>query len=82
MTLGDMYPAILTLVLIGILIGVGLTVLTKLGETTSGTAGTKVNATATAIGDFVTWMTIIVVVLAASVIITLVIRSFSGQGQR
>jgi type II secretory pathway component PulF len=79
MDIGGLYPMILTLVLVGVLLGVGLTVLAKLGETLTGTAGTKVNDTITAIGGFTTWLTIIVIVIAASVIISLVLKSFTGQ---
>lgn len=80
MKLQDMYPAVLTMVLLGILIGVGLTVLGNL-STSSGltdTGGDAINDTITAISGFVTWFTIIVVIIAAAIIIGLVIKSFSG----
>lgn len=81
MKLGDMYPAVLVLVLIGILIGVGLTVLGSLSASTSITplASTAVNSTITATDDFVDWLPIIVVVIAAAIIIGLVTKSFSGR---
>lgn len=81
MDLKDMYPAVLSLVLIAILIGVGLTVLTNLGNSTSiTTAGnTSIQTSITAIGGFANWFAIIVVVLVAAIIIGLVIRSFSGR---
>lgn len=80
MNLGDMYPAVLTMVLIAILIGVGLTVLANLSTSTGITsdASTKINSSITAIGGFVTWFTVIVVIIAAAIIIGIVIKSFSG----
>jgi len=80
MELGGLYPAILTLVLAGILLGVGLTVLSQLSTSTgiSAPASTAINTSITAIGGFATWFTIIVVIIAAAIIIGLVIRSFSG----
>ena len=83
MNLGDIYPAVLTLVMIGILIGIGLTVLGNLSTSSgiTGTASGKINDTITAIGSFVTWLTIIVLVIAAAIILTLVIKSFRGGGR-
>ena len=83
MRLGDIYGAILVLVLAGILLGVGLTVLGKLASTSgvTDTAATKVNETVDAIGGFPTWFVIFVVVMAAAIIITLVLSSF-GRGMR
>ena len=80
MNLQDMYPAVLTLVLIGILIGVGITVLDKLSSSSGITseASSKINTSRTAVGDFATWLSVIVVVIAAAIIIGLVIKSFSG----
>ena len=80
MGIGDLYPAILALVLAGILLGVGLTVLGQLSTSTgiSAPASDAINTSITAIGGFASWMTIIVVIVAAAIIIGLVIRSFSG----
>jgi len=84
MNLADLYPAVLLLVLIGILLGVGLTVLAQLGNSAgiSTAANTSIQNTITAIGNFPTWFTIIVVILAAAVIIGVVMKSFGGQGGR
>jgi len=81
MKLGDMYPAVLTLVLIAILIGVGLTVLSNLttGNGLSNAAEGNINTSITAIGGFTTWFTVIVVILAAAIIIGIVMKSFSGR---
>lgn len=81
MKLQDMYPSVLTLVLIAILIGVGLTVLGNLTTSSSITAAGSgaINQSITAIGGFSSWFSIIVVVLVAAIIIGLVIHSFSGR---
>jgi len=83
MQLGDIYGAILVLVLAGILLGVGLTVLGKLASTdgVTATAAEKVNETVDALGNFPTWFVIFVVIIAAAIIITLVLQSF-GRGMR
>ena len=80
MKLADMYPAVLTLVLVAILLGVGLTVLGNLGDAAGITsdASAAVNSSITAIDDFVPWFTVMVVIIAAAIIIGMVIRSFSG----
>jgi len=79
--LGDLYPAIMTLVLVGILLGVGLIVLDKFLETgaMSQTANSSVNETIKALGDFSGWFSIIVVVIAAAIILGLVLRSFASR---
>ena len=81
MSLGDLYPAVLTLVLIGIVLGVGLIVLDEfLDETTAGsTAYTAVNDTITAIAEFPDWLEIIVIVIAAGIILAIVFRSLGGM---
>ena len=80
MDLQDMYPAVLVLVLIAILIGVGLTVLGNLSTSDGITsaASTRINTSITSIGGFVTWFAVIVVVIAAGIIIGIVIKSFRG----
>ena len=81
MDLGMIYPAVLTLVLIGVLLGVGITVLDKLGASSGLTAGggAAINTTRDAIADFAGWLGIIVVIIAAALIISLVITSFNRQ---
>lgn len=83
MKLGDMYPAVLTLVLVSILLGVGLTVLGNLATSTGITpeASLAINNSILAIDDFVPWFTVLVVIIAAAIIIGMVIRSFSGGGR-
>jgi len=80
MSLGDLYPAILTLVLAGMILGVGLVVLDKFGGTvTSSTASQAINDTRDAIDDFATWFSVFVVVIAAAIILALVVRSFRND---
>lgn len=82
MSLGDMYPAVLTIVLIGIVLGIGMYVLAKTeAQIDNDDAGTAVNDTITGLADFADWIAVIVVVIAAAIILGLVIRSF-GSGAR
>lgn len=82
MGLGDMYPAVLTIVLIGIVLGIGLYVLAETEEQiTNGDAGTAINTTIEGLGDFAGWIAVIVVVIAAAIVLGIVLRSF-GQGGR
>lgn len=78
MNLGDMYPAVLTIILIGIVIGVGVIVLDEFGgtPTVATTAQSAINATRDAIDDFVTWIPVIVIIIAAAIILGLVMKSF------
>lgn len=78
MQLGDMYPAVLTLVLIGIVIGVGVIVLDQFGSTAGigSQAATAINGTRDAVDDFVTWLPVIIIIIAAAIILGLVMRSF------
>ena len=82
MYLGDMYPAVLTIVLIGIVLGVGIVVLDEFGRTGSvgATASCAINSTRDSVDDFVTWIPVIVIVIAAAIILGLVMRSFKGGG--
>jgi len=81
--LEELYPAVLTIVLIGIVLGIGLYVLAEVsGEVTTGSqAETSINATITGLGGLSSWIAIIVVVIAAAIILGLVINSF-GKGAR
>ena len=75
--LGDIYPAVLTFVLVGIVLGIGLYVLAEVEyEVTAVQASTAINSTISALASFATWFSIIIIVLAAAIIIGLVVRSF------
>jgi len=73
-----MYPAVLTLVLIGIVLGIGLYVLDSVENNLTGEANTAVNTTIAGLGDFADWIAIIVVVIAAAIVLGVVLSSFGG----
>lgn len=81
MSIGDMYPVVLSLVLVGMIIGIGILILDKFGQTSGigSTASTAINNTRDAVDDFVTWIPVIVLVVAAAIILGLVINSFRGN---
>jgi len=83
MNLGDMYGVVLTFVLVGLILGIGLLVLQNF-QSASGVVGTSaatsINETQTAIGTISsTWLPVIVVIVAAAIILGLVMRSFAGK---
>ena len=82
MSIGDLYPAVLTLVLVGIVLGVGLYVLsTFAGQLSSdAVAQEAVNDTIEGLDDFAGWIAIIVVVIAAAVVLGVVLSSFGTRG--
>ena len=81
LALGDMYPAVLTIVLIGVVLGIGLYILAKteanLGNNEK--AGDAINTTIAGLDDFADWIAIIVVVVAAAIILGVVLSSFGGR---
>ena len=82
MALGDMYPAVLTIVLIGIILGIGLYVLSQVNDNIDDDGATAaLNDTIDGLGDFAGWIAVIVVVLAAAIVLGIVLRSF-GTGAR
>ena len=78
MSIGDMYPAVLTIVLVGIVLGIGLYVLATFSTqiSSSSTAQTAVNTTITGLATFADWIAIIVVVIAAAIVLGIVLSSF------
>ena len=77
MSLGDMYPAVLTIVLIGIVLGIGMYVLSEVESNVGGgTASTAINTTITGLSGLSTWIAVIVVVIAAAIVLGIVISSF------
>ena len=82
MTIGDMYPAVLTIVLVGIVLGVGLYVLSTFASNISSdlVAQEAVNTTIEGLDDFATWIAIIVVVIAAAIVLGVVLSSFGQKG--
>lgn len=81
MTLGDVYPAVLTIVLVGIVLGIGIYVLAEVSSNISdATAAAAVNTTMAGLDDFADWIAIIVVVIAAAVVLGVVLSSFGRGG--
>ena len=83
MQLKDMYGAVLIVVLIGILLGVGLVILGTLSTNSAITAVPSavlaINQTILALGTFGTWMGIIVLIIAAAIVIGIVMSSFGNR---
>lgn len=80
LSLGDMYPAVLTIVLVGIVLGVGIYVLTQVEANVSG-GSSAINTTATGLAGLASWIAVIVVVIAASIVLGIVISSFGSRGR-
>ena len=80
LSLGDMYPAVLTIVLIGIVLGIGLYVLAEVESNISG-GSTEINTTITGLGGLASWIAVIVVVIAAAVVLGIVISSFGSRSR-
>ncbi len=82
MGLNDMYPAVLTIVLVGIVLGIGMYVLAEVtNEVTDVDAQTAINETIDGLGNFSGWIAVIVVVIAAAIVLGIVLRSFgTGRG--
>lgn len=78
LALGDMYPAVLTIVLIGIVLGIGLYVLAQVESNITG-GSAQINTTITGLGGLASWIAVIVVVIAAAVVLGIVISSFGGR---
>ena len=80
LSLGDMYPAVLTIVLIGIVLGIGLYVLAQVEANITG-GSAQINTTITGLGGLSSWIAVIVVVIAAAVVLGIVISSFGSKGR-
>ena len=80
MGIGNLQNIVWLLVVIGIMIAIGLVVLVELRDTdsVSGAAETGLNETIDAIGEVPGWLTIIVIVVIAAIILGLV-QFFRGR---
>jgi len=81
MEIGQLYQLVLLLVMVGMILGVGVLVLDKFSVTSGigSTASDAINDTRDAITPIAsTWLPLIVTVAVLAIIMTLVIRSFSG----
>ena len=83
MGLGDIYPALLIIALVAILIGVVLFVLDEFADQIGNetTAGNATEDIIEEIADFVPWIGIILLVIAAAIVLGLLVRNLAG-GQR
>lgn len=85
MELKDLYQFVLLLVLIGMILGVGFVVLVNFKDSagvTGTTADTAINQTITAMLPISgTWLPLIITVAILAIVLTLVIKSFTGGGR-
>jgi len=82
MDVGDLYQFVLLLVLVGMILGVGILVLDKFGETNdiSNATSTAINDTRDALTPIATtWLPLIVTVAVLAIVLGLVIKSFAGR---
>jgi len=85
MGIGDLYPFVLTLVLVGMITGIGVLVLDKLTASTAVTsnANASIIAARDAVGGIATdWMSLIVVIGVLALVLGLTIAGFSYFGRR
>jgi len=84
MSIGDLYPVILTIAVVAILLAVVMYVLDEFGDQMT-TDSAAANATDDIIDDFVSfvpWIGIILLVIAAAIVLGVVISSFAGKRGR
>ena len=84
MGIGDLYPIILTIAVVAILLGVVMYVLDEFADQMTSNSSAE-NATEDIIEDFVDfvpWIGIILLVVAAAIILGVVISSFAGKRGR
>ena len=80
--INQLFPAVLALVLVGVLLGAGLLILTSF-QTASGAGTNAANATGSVITSMATlastWLPIIVVVIAAGIVLAILLGAFGGK---
>jgi len=80
--INQLFPAVLALVLVGVLLGAGLLILTSF-QTASGAGTNAANATGSVITSMATlastWLPIIVVVIAAGIVLSILLGAFGGK---
>lgn len=84
MTIGDLYPVILIIATVAILLAVVMFVLDEFGDQMTNESAAQ-NATEDIVEDFtdfVPWVGIILLVVAAAIVLGVVISSFAGRGSR
>jgi len=86
--INQLFPAVLALVLVGVLIGAGLMILASF-QTASLTAAGGTTAASNATGSVITalgtlattWLPIIVVVIAAGIVLAILLGAFGGKAK-
>jgi len=80
--INQLFPAVLALVLVGVLLGAGLMILSSF-QTASGASTAAANATGSVITAMATlastWLPIIVVVIAAGIVLAILLGAFGGK---
>jgi len=84
-TLGDLQAIVLTLVIVGVLFGVGMYTTAQFttqinASQADGVAVIAIRNATRGLADLATWVPLIAVVIAAALIIGIVVRSFQGAG--
>ena len=81
MSIGDLYPVILIIATVAILLAVVMFVLDEFGDqmTENGSAQNATNDIVDDFTDFVPWIGIILLVVAAAIVLGVVISSFAGK---
>ena len=81
MTIGDLYPVILIIATVGILLAVVMYVLEEFGDqmTANGSAANATEDIVDDFTDFVPWVGIILLVIAAAIVLGVVISSFGKK---
>jgi len=81
MSIGDLYPVILIIATVAILLAVVMFVLDEFGDqmTENGSAYNATNDIVEDFTDFVPWIGIILLVVAAAIVLGVVISSFAGK---
>jgi type II secretory pathway component PulF len=79
MEINALFGVVLALVLIGVLLGLGLTILSQMEPSTTGQASQAINETVTGIRTIPRdWLGIIIIVIVASIVLVLLIRNLGG----
>ena len=80
MSIGDIYPVMLTIALVAILIAIVLLVLTKFAAQADNNSAAQnaTNLIITQIADFVPWIGIILLIVAAAIVIGILVRNLAG----
>ena len=83
--IGDIYPVVLTIALVAILIAIVMFVLEEFGEQMGNSAVSAArNATdsiADDFTDFIPWIGVILLIVAAAIVLGILMRSFGSEGR-